>query len=86
MTNGVLNQRLHDQGRHKCIFHLRSDLYFDAQIFLETKFLDSDVVVEKSQFFCQRNLLSVARLKRQAKQIAQVLDHRARQPRITLHL
>src|SRR5208282_567496 len=52
----------------------------------ETNILDRDVVVEKSEFLCQRNLLFVPRIERQAKQIAQVLDHGASQPGMTLDL
>src|SRR5579864_7865192 len=86
MTNGILHQRLHDEARHQRELHLRGDLYFDAQIFRETNLLDRDVVLEKSELLRQRNLLFVPRLERQAEQIAQVLDHRACQLRIALHL
>jgi len=50
------------------------------------KLLDGDVVVEKGEFLGKRNLLPVPRVERQAKQIAQVLNHGARQPGIALHL
>ena len=84
MTNGIFNQRLHDETRYKRVLHLGGDLSFDAQVFCETNLLDREVVVEKSQFLRQWNFLPVPRIERQAKQIAQMLDHSARQPRIAL--
>ena len=58
----------------------------NQKMFCETNFLNSYVVVEEGEFLRKRNLLSVSRIERHAKQIAQVLDHRARQPRIALDL
>src|SRR5690242_174291 len=86
VTNGIFHQRLYDEARYKRVLHVRSHLNFDAQIFCETNLLDSDVVVEKGEFLRQRNLRPVADGERQAKQIAQVLDHSARQPGITVDL
>lgn len=70
MTNGILNERLHDKARYERVLHLRVHPYFDPQMFCETNPLDGDVVVEKSEFLRKRNLLSVPRIERHPKQIA----------------
>src|SRR3954447_254627 len=61
VADGVLDQRLQEQGGHRGITHFGGDVDIHFQAAAEADFLDGKVVIEKRKLLRERNLLAVLR-------------------------
>src|SRR5580698_719617 len=82
----VFYQRLQKQRRNQCCPCFWRHCNLNRQMLSESNLLNRNIVLQKFHLFRQRHFLFVLRLQRQPQQIAQMLDHRPRQPWIALHL
>ena len=59
VANGILHQGLQHETGNGCVFHLRRDLYRDAQTVAEADLLNGQIGIEKGQLFHERDLVAV---------------------------
>ena len=53
VTDGILNQRLHDKRRNRSALYFRRDTDIDVQVISKAYFLDGEIVIEKCDFIGQ---------------------------------
>jgi len=86
LADRVFHERLDEQAWYGGVLDVGGDGQLDVQFFAEADFLYRQIMVEERKFVGQGDFMAAFGVEREPQQIAQMLDHLARQLRFRLHL
>jgi hypothetical protein len=82
VTDGVLNERLQDQGWHLLIEHCRIGVNLYCEALTEPPPLNTDIEIENLQFTRKRNLVRFHLIERNSQQLAKTKKNVFGGPRV----